>query len=245
MKKFKIIRNILIVLIILIAVIYICWMRSSKTENSKTAKLYNKMFVDSYREQKNITMEIEYSNEKAKIKIVQATDNKEGKEISCTMYENNDYIKKDPESEGAIIYTVTTDNDVKFYRIFPKLKEYQVTIEEQEGKNYYDNWIQERLSEVEGCKYYTKGYEFVNGKLLYCENFKEKGLKAYFDKDELVYMKSTEIDEGVEGIENGIYSIKIMYDDSYKKYTEIPAEYKGYITKYNEETDELERIEIK
>ena len=61
MKKIKVIRNILIVIVILIAVIYIFWMRSSKTESSKTAKLYKNMFTNSYKEQKNITMQIDYT----------------------------------------------------------------------------------------------------------------------------------------------------------------------------------------
>ena len=67
----------------------------------------------------------------------------------------------------------------------------------------------------------------------------------YFDKDELVYMKSAELDNSIDDIENGLYSVKITYYDSYKKYTEIPEEYKGYTIKYNGETNETERIKIK
>ena len=67
MKKFKIIRNVLIVVVILVTIMYVCWLRSNQIESSKTAKLYNKMFEDSYKEQKNITMQISYKNEKMKI----------------------------------------------------------------------------------------------------------------------------------------------------------------------------------
>ena len=42
-----------------------------------------------------------------------------------------------------------------------------------------------------------------------------------------------------------LYNIKITYDDSYKKYTEIPKEYTGYTVQYNNETNEQERAEIK
>ena len=67
MKKFKIIRNVLIVVVILVTIMYVCWLRSNQIESSKTAKLYNKMFEDSYKEQKNITMQISYKNEKMKM----------------------------------------------------------------------------------------------------------------------------------------------------------------------------------
>ena len=67
----------------------------------------------------------------------------------------------------------------------------------------------------------------------------------YFDKDNLVYMKSTELDKIFNDVENALYTIKITYDDSYKKYTEIPKEYTGYTVQYNNETNEQERAEIK
>ncbi len=245
MKKFKIVRNVLIVLVILIAVIYTSWMRSNKTESSKTAKLYKEMFEKSYKEQKNITMQIGYNNEKMKMKMFEATDNKESKEISGFIHDNYDSIKKDPDSEGTIIYSVTTKNDIKNYTIFPKVKKYEETIENEEGNDSYNIWIEKRLREISDCNYYTKGYEFVNGKLLYYEKFKEAGLQMYFDKNELVYMKSTELDKSFDDIKDSLYTVKITYDDSYKKYTEIPKEYKGYTIQYNEETHETEETEIK
>lgn len=245
MKKIKVIRNILIVIVILIAVIYIFWMRSSKTESSKTAKLYKNMFTNSYKEQKNITMQIDYSNEESKIKMIQATDNTEEKEVYYFIHDNYDEIKKDPDSEGAITYSVTTKNDIQNYNIFPKVKKYEVTVENKESNDSYDSWINEKLTEILNCNYYTKGYEFINGKLLYYEKFKEAGLQMYFYKNELVYMKSNELDTAFDEVEDAIYSVKITYDDTYKKYTEIPEEYSGYIIKYNDETNETERIEIK
>lgn len=42
MKKFKIIRNILIIIAIIIATVYVLWIRSNKTNTSKTANLYKK-----------------------------------------------------------------------------------------------------------------------------------------------------------------------------------------------------------
>ncbi|MCI9087846.1 MAG: hypothetical protein HFJ32_04775 [Clostridia bacterium] len=244
MKKFKIIRNVLIVVVILVTIMYVCWLRSNQIESSKTAKLYNKMFEDSYKEQKNITMQISYKNEKMKIEIIQATDNIEGKEIIYFAHDNYDRIKKDPDSEGAVTYSVTTKDGISNYSIFPKLKKYDMTYEDKEN-DCYDNWISNRLIEITKCKYYTKGYEIVDGKILYCENFKEVGLKMYFDKDNLVYMKSTELDKIFNDVENALYTIKITYDDSYKKYTEIPKEYTGYTVQYNNETNEQERAEIK
>ena len=53
--------------------------------------------------------------------------------------------------------------------------------------------------------------KIVDGKILYCENFKEVGLKMYFDKDNLVYMKSTELDKIFNDVENALYTIIICY----------------------------------
>lgn len=245
MKKIKIIRNILIVLVILIAIIYVFSMRSDRIESSKTAKIYKNMFRESYKEQKSITMQISYNNEKMKMTMLQATDNKEGKEISCFIHDNYEDIKRDPDSEGTITYSVTTKNGINHYNVFPKVKRYEMTRASKEESDSYDTWISDRLTEVLECNYYTKGYEIINGKLLYYEKFKEAGLKMYFYNNELLYMKSTELDKSFNDIENALYNIKITYDDTYKKYTEIPKEYKGYIIKYDNETNETERIEIK
>lgn len=44
MKKFKIIRNILIIIAIIIATVYVLWIRSNQTNTSKTANLFEKMY---------------------------------------------------------------------------------------------------------------------------------------------------------------------------------------------------------
>lgn len=245
MKKFKIMRNLLIVVVILIAVMYLFFMRSNKTESSKTAKLYTNMFQKSYKEQKNITMEISYSNEKMKMLMIQATDNIEEKEISCFIHDNYEEIKKSPESEGIITYSIITKNCTDNYKVIPKSQMYEIICNSQDSNESYDKWINDMLTEILNCNYYTKGYEFIDGKLLYYEKFKEKGIQMYFDNNELVYIKSTELDNAFDDVNNALYTIKITYDDAYKKYTNIPKEYTGYTVEYDNETDETKRIEIK
>ena len=57
----------------------------------------------------------------------------------------------------------------------------QAGVARQEGNDSYDNWIREQLDDLSNCSYFTRSYEFIDGKLLYCENFKDAGLKFYFN----------------------------------------------------------------
>ena len=68
----------------------------------------------------------------------------------------------------------------------------------------------------------------MNGKILYTENFKEIGLKMYFDKDKLVYMKSAKLDESFDELKNVLYTVEITYDNSYRDFTKIPEDYEKY-----------------
>lgn len=220
MKKFKIIRNILIIIAIIIATVYVFWVRSNQTSSSKTANLFEKM----YQQTENITMKISYKDEKIDVTIIKATDNDKGKEVSGIICNYTDEIKKEPDSEGAIIATITTKDKITGYNYFPKLNKYQILYTSEEGNDSTNAWIGEIIEKISNCKYYTKGYESVNGKMLYCETFKEAKLKFYFDKDKLVYIKSEEIDQSFNDVTDALYSVEISNDDSYKEILKVPED---------------------
>lgn len=218
MKKFKIIRNILIIIAIIIATVYVFWIRSNQTNTSKTANLFEKM----YQQTENITMKICYKDEKIDVTIIKATDNDKGKEVSGIICNYTDEIKKEPDSEGAIIATITTKDKITGYNYFPKLNKYQILYTSEEGNDSTNAWIGEIIEKISNCKYYTKGYESVNGKMLYCETFKDSKMKFYFDKDKLVYIKSEEIDQSFNDMTNTLYSVEMSNDDSYKEILKVP-----------------------
>lgn len=218
MKKFKIIRNILIIIAIIIAAVYVFWVRSNQTSTSKTAKLFEKM----YQQTENVTMKISYKDEKIDVTIIKATDNNEGKEVIGTICDYTDEIKTEPNAEGKIVATITTKDKIVGYNYFPKLNKYQILYTNEEGNDSTNAWIAEITEKISNCKYYTKGYESINGKMLYCETFKDAKMKFYFDKDKLVYIKSEEIDQSFNDMSDALYSVEISNDDSYKKTLKVP-----------------------
>lgn len=225
MKKFKIIRNVLILIILLISAIYIFWIRENKVESSKSILLYKNMFETSYKKEDSITMKIKYSNDRMNMTFVQATDNTEEKEVSAIIHNDFNELNNNPDSEDIITCTVSTKDGVEGYKLIPKIKKYEIIYNNDEGIDSYNNWISENLSEISNCKYFTRGYEVVNGKLLYTENFKEIGIKMYFDEDRLVYMRSDKLDESFNELNDVLYTVEITYDNSYKEFTDIPEDY--------------------
>lgn len=240
MKKFKIVRNILIIVIIAIAVVYICWMRSSKISTSKAYKIFNEMGVNNHlNEKRKITMQISCNNEKVKCLFIEATDEEKEQEVFYVSHYSDTMT---PEEEGSGTVSLTKENGVISYNIFPKMKKYRTIYTSEEGNSDYSRWIESCTERLKECKYYTKGYEFINGKLLYYEKFKEAGLKFYFDKDELVYIKSSDMDKNFgNDVKDILYDVKITYDDSYKMYTDIPEDYTEYTVNENGEMIDIEQ----
>lgn len=169
-------------------------------------------------------MKISYKGEKIDVTIIKATDNDKGKEVSGIICNYTDEIKKEPDSEGAIIATITTKDKITGYNYFPKLNKYQILYTSEEGNESINTWISEFTEKISNCRYYTRGYESINGKMLYCETFKEAKLKFYFDKDKLVYIKSEEIDQSFNDVTDALYSVEISNDDSYKEILKVPED---------------------
>lgn len=225
MKNFRIIRNILIILIIIIAIIYIFILRSNNIQNSKGYKLYKSLYdYNNKNENKKITMETTYKNDSIDFIMVQATNDEEKEEI---LYLSTNYAS-DINYRGNTI-TIITNEGKKAYNVFPQEKKYKIIYENKDEKaTIYNEWINQYLSKLESCTYYTKGYETVNGDLLYFENFKESGMKLYFNKNELTYMKLDDLDESFDNVKDALYNIKITFDDTYKKFIDIPSDYTEY-----------------
>ncbi len=244
MKKFRIIRNILIILIILVAAIYICWMRSNKIKTSKAYKVFEEMGVNNHlNEKRKITMQTSCNTDKVKCIFIEATDEEKQQEI---FYSSNQNQEQKPEEEGSGTISLTTKERITGYCIFPKIKKWKTIYSNEEETSDYDKWIVRYEEQLLDCKYYTKGFEFINGKLLYFEKFKEAGLKFYFDKEKLVYMKNSNIDESFgNNVKDILYNVKITYDDSYKKYTEIPEDYTEYTVNEKGEMIDIEKSQDK
>ena len=85
--------------------------------------------------------------------------------------------------------------------------------------------------------YYTRGYEFVNGNLMYYEYFKETDSKFYFNKDnELVYLSTESLSNSIETNpkEAYIFEVTISHDNIDNSLIEIPE---GYEVKNAEEME--------
>lgn len=240
MKKFKFIRNILVVLILIVAIVYVCWIRTSKITTSKAYKIFSNMDENhNLNKNRQITMHITCDNEKIKdFRFIQATDEENGQEIS---YISHSTYNMYPEENAGGIVTVTTNSNTKIYNIFPLMNKYRIIYNSEEGGNI-DSWITTYIHRLEKCKYYTKGYEFIDGNLFYYEKFKDTNLKFYFSNDELVYIKDSNIDDGFSNVIDNLYNVKITYDNSYKEFTEIPADYTEYKVNESEVTEDTEKI---
>lgn len=225
MKKFRIVRNVLIICIIVIAVMYMFLIRSNNVYDSASYKLYKSMYDYNHKdEKKQITMETAYSDENINFVMVQSTDDEAKIEA---MYMSTNYTN-DVDHRGNSI-TVKTNEGTKTYSVLPEEKKYRIIYENNNEKaTVYNEWVNVYLSKLENCTYYTKGYEMVNGDLLYFENFKESGMKLYFNKNELTYMKLADLDENFNNVKDVLYNIKITYDDTYKEFIDIPNDYTEY-----------------
>lgn len=230
MKKFKIIRNVLIIVIIIIAVWYMCMMKSNNIKNSRSYKIFDDMRQNT---NKKITMQLSYVNENVDIFVLYASDDEDRKEIQIMEI----LYKEDMSKTRRTISTITKDG-TEMIGVFPEEKSYRnFGIIDSQSTDTYDIWINRYFERMLDNKYYSRGYELVKGKLLYYEKFKASGLKFYFDKDELVYIKDTNLDEAYNNVNDVLYNVKITYDDGYKKFFEILNDYKEVVLNENDAID--------
>lgn len=241
MKKFLNIRNILILLIIIIAVVYICWGRSSDIKSSKTYQLFNRFmnYGAAYHNDDNTMLKLEHSDENIDISVIYTTDSQNKREVR-TFNINNKKEKLHSQTvtitnkEGSKSYNI--NHTEKTYFIFDTLKD--------EGTEFYANWSRSIIDLITKDKYYTKGYENINEEKMHYEYFKEANSKFYYNsQDELMYVKTEDLDKSFKNSNNPInindlnlYKVTITHDNMDESLIKIPEGYE--VMKIEEDLDE-------
>lgn len=232
MKRFLNIRNMLVLLIIIIAAGYIVWGRSNDTKHSKTYQLFNSFnnYGAEYNNHENTTLKLDYTDEKKEIKIIYATDNENRREIRS--FDVND---KETKEHGQTV-SVTTKEGVQDYILEHTEKTYVMfDLLKDSGSEFFANWAHTFTDLITKNQYYTRGYEFVNGELMYYEYFKDSNSKLYFNSNnELVYMNSESLDKSFREFNNSnirktdlyLFKVTISHDRFDNTLIEIPQEYK-------------------
>lgn len=162
MKKVRIIRNILIVLIIIIALIYVFYIRKTNISNSKAFKLFHKFSYIENTASKQATMQLKYCNDEVDVLFVFGSDYQVGQEVN--IIDVND--REDKENHSNTI-TIIGKEQTKSIFAFPNEKKYKVVTDSTHKTEEYTNWCEVFENQLFESDYYTKGYEFINGKLFY------------------------------------------------------------------------------
>lgn len=218
MKKFRIIKIIFSILIVILAVIYIFFIRNNNVSSSKSYNFFNSL---NYISNKQITMKLNYEDDVLYSQIIFASDYKEEKEVHIF----DTYYKNDKTNHGISILSKTKNGSENIV-LFPEEKYYKKLIDINNKTKVYDEWYLMFENLIVNSSYYIRKFELINGKILYCEEFKESGLKLYYDKNNLVYLKSKGIENSFSNINNSIYSVKITFDNYYKEFINIPDDFK-------------------
>lgn len=238
MKKFLNVRNILIILIIIVAILFIYLGRSDNPENSKAYQLFNQFnnYGPEYGNQENnTTMKLYYKGENKEITSIYATDYDNAREIysfetidnATPERTNHSQLVKIINKEGMTAYTI--DHIEKTCILFDTVKD--------EASEFYASWASNIVDLISSNPYYTKGYEFVNGNLMYYEYFKETDSKFYFNHaGELMYLSDRTLNNSFSSSpdkESYLFEVTISHDSIDDSVLEIPE---GYEIKNAEET---------
>lgn len=217
MKRFKIIKNILIIFVVIVSILYIFYIRNNNISTSKTYNLFNKLYQI---KDCQVTMQLNYESNDLYSHLIFASDYIAQKEVQFM----DTYLKNDQQNRSISIIT-TTNEGASTIVLFPEVNSYKkMEIDTSKKTNNYDEWYTRYLNRI--CeKYYTKGYKLIENKLLYYENFPSSGLTFYFDKNELIYIKDKNLNESYNLDDNCLYNVKLTYTDSYNNYITIPNEY--------------------
>lgn len=174
-------------------------------------------------------MKLDYTDEKTEISVIYATDSENRREIRSF-----DVNNKEQNEHGQTV-AITDKDGLKNYIIKHTEKICLIfdTLEEQ-GSEFYATWSQNVIDLITSSPYYTRGYEFVNGHLMYYEYFKEANSKFYFNSnDELIYLNSESLDRGFRSSFNSninnselyLYHVMISHDSIENSLIEMPEGY--------------------
>lgn len=214
MKKFLNVRNVLIIAVILIAILYIVFMRSRNPYNSKTHDLYMELANKDY-----ITMSISFEEEDKKGTVTFSTDNKNDKVVQIIDIENNKEEIKHVKS-----VTIRENGKVSSYQIFYDFNSYKILEESEDEK--VSNGIDTLCKMYSESKYYTKSVTMINGTKVYTETFPELNYMFGYEGEELKYVK---YNDGISGNNDTIYDVKIEDKFVDKSSYEVPEDFKQEI----------------
>lgn len=199
MKKFINIRNILILLVIIIAIGYIIFMKSKDTTQSKTSDLFYKLINKDC-----ITMELSFNEDNKKCNIIYSSDIKNNVTFQITELFLNDDVSIQNNTSHIKNITIRKDGKTHSYQLNYDLKNY-IDFGSQEDNNDITDWIENFNKIPSESKYYTKKYEEIDEKQYYTEYFPEKKYKFYYDGNELKYIKQN---DGMSGNADTLYEVK-------------------------------------
>lgn len=220
MKRVRTIRNILIALIVIIALTYMFFIRSTNINTSKAFKVFHDFSYIENTKSKQATMQLKYKDNNIKTVFVFGSDYQSNQEVNIV----DVCYSKDKENRTNTI-TIMGKNQTKSFFVFPNEKKYKVVTDSSQKTEVYTNWCEIFENQLFESNYYTRGYELVNGKICYYENFKNSGMTLYFDNNNLRYMKNKKLDESFDNVSNALYNVEIIYDDTYNKYIEVLDNY--------------------
>ena len=188
MKKFLNVRNVIIVLVILVAMFAIVFMSPKNPYDSKTSKLYYKWV-----NQDEITLKLSSKHGFQEETLVFSTDKNNNKTVKIIdVYDNDNKAKEENRSHIKSI-TIMENGKTHIYQINYDLKNYK-DLGESENTEDITTWMETPNNIVNSSKYYTEKQHTLNGKKVFTEVF-DKG-KAYFvyEDDELVIVQTEEKD---------------------------------------------------
>lgn len=216
MKKFLNIRNILIIILVALAVIYIFFIRSNHPDSSKTSALFYNLINKDV-----VTMNISFKEQDKQGSIINSIDQNENKAVQ--IIETYDYSEDSKRTNTTHFKSMTIRENKKahIYQINYDLKKYTDFGENEDERDLTD-WIESINSIISESKYYTRYYKIIDNTIMLVEKFPEQGYVFIYDGDELKYIQQK---DGFSGNQNTLYEVQIedsFIDDSL---IEIPNDF--------------------
>ncbi len=230
MKKFLNIRNILIILIIIIAVAFICWGRSDNLKNSKAYQLFNHFYEygpEYGHNENNTIMKLENIGDK-EITWIYATDYDNEREVIS--YIGVSETSAETTQHSQLVNIISKKGRESYIMLDLDKICYKFDTIKEEATELYASWAEDIIDLIMNNTYYTRGYEWVDGKFMYYEYFKDTDMKFYFDHNgELRYLSARTLDNSLStnpDEESYIYKVTISHDSIDNSLIEIPEDYK-------------------
>ncbi len=234
MKKFLKVRNIIIILIVIVAIGIIAYIRQTDVTTSKAYQYLDKIDLIHYHDhnwgkkyictledkKENTYKEIyAYEEDTEKVRAIEYLDRYCSKEFLMKDGVNADEVEEDSQTDIRItnmenleISEYILNNDIKTYLKVTDPNENDVV-----GNGSYFYRLQEQ---VRTCDQYIRGFELIDGKLLYVERFETKDegtVKIYIEDDKIKYIKYDDIN---------LLELSIEEDKIPEQWLEIPSDYK-------------------